>query len=144
MIAFPAGVKVWIAMLKREKYGRSAERTVRLADRQVRVKVASFLAVVSVTVAKIFAGHVANKGVAAVGPPECGPRFVAGRIMHGDLDDNAHFQNTVHLISALQKANKQFQLMIYPGGNHSLRGTQNPRTFLHFSTVMTNFLVENL
>jgi len=65
-------------------------------------------------------------------------------IVQGDLDDNVHFQNTVHLISALQHANKQFQLMIYPGGNHGMAGTGNPYVYLHLFTTMTRFLVENL
>ena len=65
-------------------------------------------------------------------------------IIQGDLDDNVHFQNTVHLISALQRANKHFQLMIYPGGNHGMSGTGNPFVYLHLFTTMTDFIVENL
>ncbi|MDD4057953.1 MAG: DPP IV N-terminal domain-containing protein [Bacteroidales bacterium] len=46
-------------------------------------------------------------------------------ITHGTSDDNVHFQNTLQLIDALQKAGKQFDLMIYPGGMHGYRGPQS-------------------
>ena len=35
-------------------------------------------------------------------------------IIHGDMDDNAHFQGTLQFISALQKSNEQFSMMVYP------------------------------
>jgi len=65
-------------------------------------------------------------------------------IIHSDLDDNAHFQGTMHFISALQRAKKQFSMMLYPGGDHSMRGTRNPFVFSHLFTMMTNFLVDNI
>jgi dipeptidyl-peptidase-4 len=65
-------------------------------------------------------------------------------IVHGDLDDNAHYQGAVALVAALQKANKQFRFMVYPGGNHSYFGTGNPFIYLHIFTMMTDFIVENL
>lgn len=40
------------------------------------------------------------------------------RIMHGDMDDNVHVQNTMQLIDKLQNANKHFELMIYTGSRH--------------------------
>lgn len=46
------------------------------------------------------------------------------RITHGTADDNVHMQNTLQLIDALQKEDKQFELMIYPGGLHGYRGYQ--------------------
>lgn len=46
------------------------------------------------------------------------------RITHGTADDNVHMQNTLQLIDALQKADKQFELMVYPGGYHGYRGYQ--------------------
>lgn len=39
-------------------------------------------------------------------------------IAHGTMDDNVHFQNAIKLISALQNANADFELMIYPGARH--------------------------
>lgn len=49
-----------------------------------------------------------------------------GRLMltHGTGDDNVHFQNTLQMIDALQKAKVQFELMIYPDGMHGYRGAQ--------------------
>ncbi|MNY53638.1 Prolyl tripeptidyl peptidase precursor [compost metagenome] len=48
------------------------------------------------------------------------------RIMHGDMDDNVHMQNTIQLIDKLQNANKHFELMIYPGGRHGWGGVKTP------------------
>lgn len=46
------------------------------------------------------------------------------RLTHGTGDDNVHFQNSLVLIDALQKAGKHFELMIYPDGMHGYRGYQ--------------------
>ena len=46
------------------------------------------------------------------------------KLTHGTGDDNVHFQNTLQLVDALQKAGKDFQLMIYPDGMHGYRGPQ--------------------
>ena len=46
------------------------------------------------------------------------------RLTHGTGDDNVHFQSTLQLIDALQRAGKQFELMIYPDGMHGYRGAQ--------------------
>lgn len=46
------------------------------------------------------------------------------RLTHGTGDDNVHFQNTLLLVDALQRAGKQFELMIYPDGMHGYRGAQ--------------------
>jgi dipeptidyl-peptidase-4 len=62
-------------------------------------------------------------------------------IVHGDFDDNVHFQNTVQMVDALQAANKQFDLMMYPGRNHGIFGG---KTRLHLFTMITNYLRENL
>ena len=47
------------------------------------------------------------------------------KLTHGTGDDNVHFQNTLQLIDALQKAGYQFELMIYPDGMHGYRGYQH-------------------
>lgn len=46
------------------------------------------------------------------------------RLTHGTGDDNVHFQNTLMLVDALQKAGAKFELMIYPDGMHGYRGYQ--------------------
>ena len=40
------------------------------------------------------------------------------RIMHGDMDDNVHMQNTIQLVDALTDRDQPFELMIYPGSRH--------------------------
>ena len=41
----------------------------------------------------------------------------------GDLDNNVHPGNTIRLVNALVKANKRFDLFIYPGEPHGYRGS---------------------
>ena len=43
-------------------------------------------------------------------------------LVHGTSDDNVHFQNSIQMIDALIKAEKQFRLMIYPGKTHGIHG----------------------
>ncbi|TND04852.1 MAG: dipeptidyl aminopeptidase/acylaminoacyl peptidase [Bacteroidetes bacterium] len=62
-------------------------------------------------------------------------------LAHGTGDDNVHFQNSVELVSALQKANKQFDFYMYPDKNHSIRGGNSK---LHLYTKMTDFIRKNL
>ncbi|MEM7166085.1 MAG: DPP IV N-terminal domain-containing protein [Planctomycetota bacterium] len=40
---------------------------------------------------------------------------------HGSMDDNVHMQNVLQFAEALQRAGKQFDLMIYPGARHGIR-----------------------
>jgi dipeptidyl-peptidase-4 len=56
-------------------------------------------------------------------------------ITHGTMDDNVHFQNTIRLIDALQKAKKQFRTMILPGYRHGLFGD-------HYRRMMYEFIME--
>lgn len=62
-------------------------------------------------------------------------------LIHGTADDNVHFQNTVEMVNALVKANKQFDLFFYPDKNHSIAGGISR---LHLYTKMTQFIEENL
>lgn len=62
------------------------------------------------------------------------------RIMHGDMDDNVHMQNTIQLIDKLQDANKHFELMIYPGGRHGWGGSKGP----HDLTERIRFYYQHL
>ncbi len=62
-------------------------------------------------------------------------------IIHGDFDDNVHFQNTVQMVDALQKANKQFDMMMYPGRNHGIFGGS---TRLNLFKKATDYIRENL
>lgn len=40
------------------------------------------------------------------------------RLLHGDMDDNVHLQNTMQLVDALTNRDVPFELMIYPGSRH--------------------------
>jgi dipeptidyl-peptidase 4 len=62
-------------------------------------------------------------------------------LIHGSGDDNVHFQNTMEMISALVKENKQFDLFVYPDKNHGISGGN---TRLHLYTKMTDFILNNL
>ena len=62
-------------------------------------------------------------------------------LIHGSADDNVHFQNTMDLITALVKSNKQFDLMVYPNKNHSIYGGN---TRYHLYKKMTDFLYEKM
>ncbi len=42
-------------------------------------------------------------------------------LIHGTMDDNVHFQNTVQFANALQKSGKDFDMMIYPKMRHGPR-----------------------
>lgn len=43
-------------------------------------------------------------------------------IVHGEMDDNVHMQNSIQLISKLQDLGKDFQFMVYPDGRHGWGG----------------------
>jgi len=43
-------------------------------------------------------------------------------LVHGTGDDNVHFQNTVRMVSALEEADEQFSLRIYPNAQHGIGG----------------------
>lgn len=62
-------------------------------------------------------------------------------IIHGTADDNVHLQNTMELVNALNNANKQFDMHLYPNKNHSIYGGL---TRYHLFTKITNFIMENL
>jgi dipeptidyl-peptidase-4 len=62
-------------------------------------------------------------------------------VIHGTADDNVHVQNTMDLVSALNKANKQFEMFLYPNKNHGIYGGN---TRLNLYTRMTDFILKNL
>lgn len=63
-------------------------------------------------------------------------------LIHGTGDDNVHVQHTIDFSSALVKANKQFEMQLYPNSNHGIYTGQN--TTLHLYTRMTDFIMQNL
>ena len=62
-------------------------------------------------------------------------------LIHGAIDDNVHMQNTMQFIYELQKAGKQFELMLYPKSRH---GVTDPLLLKHMRQMMLDFIVANL
>ncbi len=62
-------------------------------------------------------------------------------IIHGTGDDNVHVQHTMQYIDALVKADKQFEMQLYPDDNHFLRKGNNAQ---HMHNRILNFLQNNL
>jgi len=62
-------------------------------------------------------------------------------LIHGAIDDNVHMANTIQFVYELQKAGKQFQLMVYPKSRH---GVVDPLLVKHWRTMMTEYIQANL
>ena len=75
------------------------------------------------------------------------PRFNAADLhgalllIHGTMDDNVHMQNTLQFVYELQKAGKQFDLMLYPRSRH---GVTDPDLNAHLRRKMLDFILEHL
>ena len=61
-------------------------------------------------------------------------------IIHGTADDNVHFQNAMEMCRALNRAHKQYDMMVYPDQNHSMR----PNDMTNIREKMLNYCLENL
>ena len=61
--------------------------------------------------------------------------------IHGTGDDNVHYKNAEELINELVKYNRQFEFMSYPNRSHGL--SEGEGTFMHLSTMYTNYLREH-
>jgi len=70
-------------------------------------------------------------------------RNLEGKLLlaHGTADDNVHFRNTARMVEALVKAGKPYELAIYPGKGHSIRGDQARPHIFH---RLTRFFEETL
>ncbi len=62
-------------------------------------------------------------------------------MIHGTIDDNVHLSNTMQLVHELQKAGKQFELMVYPQNRHSVK---DKLQLAHLRKLMTEFVLDNL
>ncbi len=58
-------------------------------------------------------------------------------ILHGAIDDNVSMRNTMHFVQALQSANKDFEMMIYPSSRHGIFGP-------HYSRLQVEFIRKTL
>ena len=61
-------------------------------------------------------------------------------IIHGTADDNVHFQNSMEMCHKLNKAGKQYDMMVYPDQNHSMR----PSATTLVRQKMIDYTLENL
>ena len=64
-------------------------------------------------------------------------------LIHGTADDNVHFQNSAQFVTALVKANIDFETMYYPNKNHGISGAADNTTY-HLWRKMTNWIFTNL
>ena len=62
-------------------------------------------------------------------------------ICHGIADDNVHWQQTVEMVNALIKANKQFETHFYPNRNHNIYGENATK---HLFGKLTDFVLQKL
>lgn len=61
-------------------------------------------------------------------------------IIHGTADDNVHFQNAMEMCRALNRAGKQYDMMVYPDQNHSMR----PDDMVNIRQKMVDYCLANL
>ncbi len=61
-------------------------------------------------------------------------------ILHNVEDDNVHFQNTMQMADALEKADKQFRMVIYPQKSHGVGGAARQ----HLNETIAGFFEETL
>lgn len=64
------------------------------------------------------------------------------RIMHGDMDDNVHMQNTIQLVDALTDRAVPFELMIYPGSRHGFNRSKSAYDFKERARFYYQYLLE--
>lgn len=64
------------------------------------------------------------------------------RVMHGDLDDNVHMQNTIQLVDALTDRAVPFELMIYPGSRHGFDRSKSAYDFKERVRFYYQYLLE--
>lgn len=58
-------------------------------------------------------------------------------LIHGLVDDNVHFQNTAQFVDALQRANKPFEIMVYPRSRHGISGA-------HYQNLKLDFIKRSM
>jgi dipeptidyl-peptidase 4 len=61
-------------------------------------------------------------------------------MIHNVEDDNVHFQNSMQMAEALEKAGKQFVMLVYPQRSHHVSGPENK----HLLEATTAFFEDNL
>jgi dipeptidyl-peptidase-4 len=62
-------------------------------------------------------------------------------LLHGTIDDNVHAANTLQFAHELQKAQKPFEMMLYPKSRH---GITDPELVKHMRRLMVDFIDRHL
>lgn len=90
--------------------------------------------------AEHYHGDVSDEGKRAISNPALAANLEGKLLLiHGELDDNAHPYGSLRLADALIKADKDFDLIMIPGAEHSLYG------WLHYSLRRTwDYFVRHL
>ncbi|MEO8333913.1 MAG: S9 family peptidase [bacterium] len=63
-------------------------------------------------------------------------------MLHGEGDDNVHYQGTERLVNRLVELGKQFDMMVYPNRTHCI--CEGAGTTLHVYSLLTRYLLTNL
>ena len=63
-------------------------------------------------------------------------------LIHGTADDNVHFSNSMQLVHALVKHQKQFETFFYPRSMHGM-GYDYKNTAPHLYTLMSDFIFKH-
>ncbi|MEO8622726.1 MAG: S9 family peptidase [bacterium] len=63
-------------------------------------------------------------------------------VVHGEGDDNVHYQGTERLVNKLVELGKQFDMMVYPNRTHCI--CEGAGTTLHVYSLITRYLFTNL
>ena len=61
-------------------------------------------------------------------------------LIHGTADDNVHFQNSMEMARALNRAGKKYDMMVYPDQNHSMQ----PDDMANVRQKMIDYTLEHL
>ena len=70
------------------------------------------------------------EGYAKTSVVEAAPNLSGYLVLaHGAIDDNVHLQNTVQLALALQKADREFEMMLYPRSRHGIASAEQNLSF---------------
>ncbi|MBL9025931.1 MAG: alpha/beta fold hydrolase [Myxococcales bacterium] len=62
-------------------------------------------------------------------------------VIHALMDENVHFQHSAELVDALVRANKPFEMFVFPGERH---GYRSPPARRYAMSLTTRFLVRTL
>ncbi|MEP6990713.1 MAG: S9 family peptidase [bacterium] len=80
----------------------------------------------------------------AEGSPISFAAGLAGKLLvvHGEGDDNVHYQGTERLVNRLVELGKPFDMMVYPNRTHCI--CEGAGTTVHVYSLLTRYLLTNL